>query len=260
MSALARRFRLDGKKAVVVGGGGLIGRPTTACLAEAGAAVVCVDVDHQKCDRSQTGVNKLDHVNVDISDVGKIQEIVGDVVKGAGGVDVWVNAAYPRTADWGKANSEFSVESWRRNIDLQLNATCFMAQAVAEIMQKAGNGGSIINLGSIYGVVGNDFELYKGLEMHPSPIYAAVKGGVVNFGRFLASRYGAYGIRVNTLCPGGVLDSQDATFLERYNARVPLGRMANPEEVATTALFLASEASSYITGAVLMVDGGWTAI
>jgi len=109
-------------------------------------------------------------------------------------------------------------------------------------------------------VVGPDFSVYKNTSMTSSIIYSAVKGGIVNLGRYLASYFGKYNIRVNTVCPGGVLDGQNEIFLKNYSNKTPLGRMASAEEVASTVLFLASDASSYITGATIMVDGGWTAI
>ena len=252
------RFLLSGKKAVVTGGGGLIGRSIVSLFAEAGASVVCADVSHAHCDQKHSQVQ---HLTVDLaSDLDGLGANIESIVKALGGVDIWINNAYPRTADWGKKNSEFSAESWRQNVDLQMNSYCFIAQYVAELMQKNKTGGSIVNVGSIYGVVANDFGLYEGLDMNPSPIYAAIKGGVINFSRFLASRYGGSSIRVNALCPGGVFDHQNPTFVERYSKRAPLKRMAKPEEIASSALFLASDAASYVTGTVLMVDGGWTAI
>ena len=120
--------------------------------------------------------------------------------------------------------------------------------------------GSIINLGSIYGIQGNDFTIYEKTDITSPAAYSAIKGGIINFTRYLASYFGRDGIRVNSVCPGGIFDSQNKIFVKNYEHKVPLKRMGKPEDVASTVLFLASDASSYITGATIMVDGGWTIV
>jgi NAD(P)-dependent dehydrogenase (short-subunit alcohol dehydrogenase family) len=145
------------------------------------------------------------------------------------------------------------------NVDLQLNSYCLLGEHAAQAMAQR-RGGSIINIASIYGMVGPDFHVYEGTEMTMPAAYSAVKGGVIAHTRFLASRYGASGVRVNAICPGGVAAGQPASFVNAYEMRTPLGRMAQAEEIGPPTVFLASNASSYITGAVLPVDGGWTAI
>jgi len=117
-----------------------------------------------------------------------------------------------------------------------------------------------VNFGSIYGTVGADFSIYKGTKMTMPFPYAVVKAGINNLGRYLASYFGGYGVRVNTVCPGGVFDKQAPVFVRNYSRKTLLKRMALPREIAPAVVFLASDASSYITGSVLMVDGGWTAI
>jgi NAD(P)-dependent dehydrogenase (short-subunit alcohol dehydrogenase family) len=119
---------------------------------------------------------------------------------------------------------------------------------------------SIINVSSIYGVVAPDFEIYSGTDMTSAAPYSAIKAGIINFSRYAASYYGKYGIRVNSICPGGVFDNQNKIFIENYSKRTPLGRLAKTAEIAAPILFLASDAASYITGATVMVDGGWTCI
>ena len=125
---------------------------------------------------------------------------------------------------------------------------------------KEQQSGSIINLGSIYGVLGSDFTIYDGTKMTMPMAYSAIKGGIVNLTRYLASYFGKHNVRVNNICPGGIFDSQEPIFVRNYEHRVPLKRMGRPEEIASAVLFLASDAASYITGATIMVDGGWTAI
>ena len=121
--------------------------------------------------------------------------------------------------------------------------------------------GSLVNVASIYGVVGNDFTVYENTGGMTSPAaYSAIKGGVINFTRYLASYYGKYNVRVNTVSPGGVFDYQNETFVKQFESRVPLRRMAKPQEIAPGVAFLLSDDASYISGHNLMIDGGWTAI
>ena len=148
-----------------------------------------------------------------------------------------------------------------------MNSCAWLAKLVAESMVRNKKSGSIIQLGSTYGVVGQDLTIYKGTEMTENMSYAAIKGGITNLTRLMASYYGQYNIRVNTLCPGGLeghvagkSKSQNPDFVREYSSRIPLNRLGLSKEIASTALFLASNASSYITGATIMVDGGWTAI
>jgi NAD(P)-dependent dehydrogenase (short-subunit alcohol dehydrogenase family) len=244
MSVL-KSFQLNGKKAVVTGGCGLIGRAIVKTLKAAGAKVIVADT------------NPKADVNLDMSDLDHLESAVSTLLSNHGPIDIWINSAYPRTADWGKPG--MSAASWRKNVDMQLSSYALTSQWAAEHMRK--KGGSIINLGSIYGVTGGDINIYKNTKVNPVPMaYTAVKGGLINTDRCLASMYGQYNVRVNTVCPGGVLDQQDPKFVANYSRKTPLGRMANPQEIAETVAFLASPAASYVTGTAVMVDGGWTTI
>jgi NAD(P)-dependent dehydrogenase (short-subunit alcohol dehydrogenase family) len=120
--------------------------------------------------------------------------------------------------------------------------------------------GSIVNLSSIYGTVGPDFTIYEGTNMTMPAAYSAIKGGIVNFSRYLASYYGPYGIRVNCVSPGGILDQQDELFVKQYEKKVPMRRMGLPEDIAPSISFLLSDETKYITGQNLIIDGGWTSI
>ena len=148
-----------------------------------------------------------------------------------------------------------------------MNSHAWLSRLVAEAMTERGTNGSIIQLGSTYGIVGQDLTVYEGTEMNENMTYAAIKGGITNLTRLMASYYGQYNIRINTLCPGGLeghvagkSNTQNQIFVEQYSKKTPLKRLGRAEEVASTALFLASDAASYITGATIMVDGGWTSI
>jgi NAD(P)-dependent dehydrogenase (short-subunit alcohol dehydrogenase family) len=263
MTDYIKRMRLDGKKAVVVGGLGLIGSATVDALCQAGAQVTIADLDAKKGEALAVRLKKQGYkarfIIFDTTDIAFMENNIEQVLKGSNGVDIWINAAYPRSKDWGSRIEDVTLESWRANVDMQLNAVAFACKYVAKHMTK--KGGSIINIASIYGLVGAQFDLYDNSAIKPvSMIYTAVKGGLISLTKTMASYWGKYNVRVNVVCPGGVYDSQDPKFVKRYNQRVPLGRMAKPEEIASAIAFLSSDASSYISGTALPVDGGWTAI
>lgn len=252
---------LKDKKIVVSGGAGLIGREVVAALGQGGARVIIADVNEALANQLAEQLNKenckVEYYAFDITDLPNLEKNINKLVSYLGGIDVWINSAFPRTADWGVKIEQISLDSWRKNIDMHLNAYALSAKFIAEHIKK---GDSIILFGSTYGVCGPSFSIYHKTEMTSSMIYAVIKGGIVNLGRYLASYFGEYNIGVNVVCPGGVFDNQDPIFVNNYSKRVPLVRMAKPEEIAPICYLLSSDASSYITGAIIMVDGGWSAI
>lgn len=254
MKNYLQKFSLQGKNVFVTGGSGLIGHEVTKALSDAGGKVVVLDIAKPK-----TKIKNAKFETFDVTNLAKINKNIDSLVNKYTRLDVWINAAYPRTQDWGSKVEDLSLESWQQNIDMHLNSYSWLSRKVCLVMKKQ-KGGSLINFGSIYGVVGNDFTVYEGTNLTSPMGYAAIKGGIVNLGRYLASYFGKYNIRVNTICPGGVFDNQNKQFVTNYSKKTPLKRMATPEEVASATLFLASDAASYITGTTLMVDGGWTAI
>ncbi|MBD3272640.1 MAG: SDR family oxidoreductase [Elusimicrobia bacterium] len=255
-------FKLDRKTAVVTGGAGLIGKEVVTALAVSGARVIIADIDKkggQAISRKLSNMGySCSYINFNITHIPKLKKAVSCFYRILSGIDIWVNTAYPRTHDWGAPVEKITESSWRKNIDMHLNAYALVSKYVAEMMKK--KGGSIINFGSIYGIVAPDFSVYNKTKISNSMIYSAIKGGITNVDRYLASYYGKYNIRVNTICPGGVFDNQDKRFVSNYKSKTPLKRMAKPQDIAPVTVFLASEAASYITGATIMVDGGWTAI
>jgi NAD(P)-dependent dehydrogenase (short-subunit alcohol dehydrogenase family) len=254
-------FDLSGKVAVVTGGAGLIGRQAVSALRAHGAKVYIAELDTERAQAviASPGFAGVECVPLDITNPDSIAAMTSDLWEREGGIDFLMNNAYPRTADWGALFEDIKPESWRQNVDMHMNGYFLCCQIVGEAMRKR-RSGSILNMGSIYGMVGPDFKLYKGTPLTNAAAYSAIKGGLINFTRYLASYYGPHGVRVNSLSPGGIEDGQSESFLRNYAARCPMERMGRPEELAGAIVFLASDAASYVTGHNLVVDGGWTAI
>ena len=243
---------LKEKIIVVTGGSGQLGTAMVNDLRVKGATAINFEIN-QSDDLIQ-GV-----IQCDVTSEVSVKRALDLILEKYGRIDGWVNNAYPRTADWGNKFEEISVESWQKNVDFQLNSVFICAQKVLEIMKNQ-KIGSMVNIASIYGILGPDFSVYKGTEMTMPAAYSAIKGGVVNFTRYLASYYAAYGVRVNCVSPGGIFNDQNNIFVKQYENKVPMGRLGKPKEVAGPVSFLLSDESSYITGHNLMVDGGWAVI
>lgn len=263
MSSYLKKFSLEGKVAFVTGGAGLLGTEVTCALADAGAKVVILDINKDQVEKVMGNLKdegkEADFKFFDTTDLNKLNEAIENLKSQYGRIDIWVNAAYPRTSDWSKKVEDITLESWQKNVDMHLNSYSWISRKVCLVMKEQG-GGNIINFGSIYGVVGNNFSVYEGTNMSSPMAYSAIKGGVINLGRYLASYFGEFNVRVNTICPGGIFDNQNRIFVKNYEKNTPLKRMGKPEDIAAAVLFLASDAAAYITGITLMVDGGWTAI
>lgn len=236
---------------LITGGKGFLGEYFTRSLKEAGATVVTTDV-HPDAE-----------IQLDVTNKESITSAFEQVIQTHGRVDVVVNNAaidpkFDSSADQNaKLFENYPEELIRKSVDVNLVGYTLVAQeAVRRMLPQAS--GNIINVSSIYGVVGPDQRIYP--EGTQKPVdYFITKGGVVMLTKFLATTYGSKGIRANTLTLGGVFKEHGKEFTDAYGARAPLGRMANPEEVSGPLVFLASNASSYMTGANLVVDGGWTA-
>ena len=266
------KFRMNRKITFVLGGLGLVGKEVSAAIASAGATTVVLDVNDSKGQAFENELRGKSYEAAfryfDCSDMKQLDNRFSKLTEEFGCPDVFINCSYPRTVDWNKSSfRSITLGSFQKNVEIHMNSCVWLTRLVAEAIVKDEKSGSIIQLGSIYGVVGQDLTVYEGTDMQENMTYAAIKGGIINFTRQMASYYGQYNIRVNTLCPGGLeghvageSDIQNPVFVQQYSNKVPLKRLGKAEEVAVTALFLASDASSYITGATIMVDGGWTAI
>lgn len=243
---------LKDKIIIVTGGSGLIGKELVADIKRKGGISINADIGVETNLKNRT-------IQMDITNDQSIQTCTDLIVEEFGRIDGLVNSAYARTKDWGTKFEDIDPESWRTNINMQLNSYFICCQKVLKIMalQKYG---AIVNIASIYGVVGNDFTLYEEYGGTSPAAYSAIKGGLINFTRYLASYYGRKGIRVNCVSPGGIFDNQHPSFVSRYEAKVPMGRLGNPDDIAPAVSFLISDEAKYITGQNLIVDGGWTCI
>ncbi len=242
----------NSKIVIVTGGSGLLGKEIVAHLSTKGHVAINADI------------NVLDNfskneINCDICDIHSINRMLDLVLNKFGKIDGFVNNAYPRTNDWGEQFENILSESWKLNIDMQLNSTFVTSKTILEIMKKQGYG-SLVNIASIYGVIGPNFNIYKDTQMTMPAAYSAIKGGIINFSRYLASYYGPNNIRVNCVSPGGIFDNQNINFVNNYINNVPLRRMATPQDISPGVTFLISDDSKYITGQNIIIDGGWTAI
>ena len=244
--------RLQDKIIIVTGGNGLLGKVMVSRIKTEGAFCVNMDINHATNE-------DLSQVNCDITNQDSIDQAIKLVVDTYNRIDGLVNNAYPRTKDWGNKFEDIAFDSWKDNVDMQMNSSFYMCQKVLEQM-KTQKSGSIINITSIYGVVGNDFTVYEGTGGTSPAAYSAIKGGLINFTRYLASYFGKYNIRANCVSPGGIFDHQNDIFVKNYEKKVPMQRMGTPEDIAPSVAFLLSDDSKYITGQNIIIDGGWTAI
>jgi len=265
-------FDLKGKVAVVTGACGILGRHFCSGLAAYGARVAVVDLDQAACDAMAEGLRQRyggEAVGVacDISHSENVTAMVGQVTERFGGIDVLHNNAAGKSSSLDRFFApveEYDEEIWREVMAVNLDGAFNVAKVAGAQMRRQGRGGSIIQTASIYGVVGPDQRIYEGSRymdrpINTPPVYSASKAAIVGLTRHLATYWAPYGIRVNTLTPGGVESGQNDIFRQHYSARVPLGRMAQPREMVGALVWLASDASSYVTGTNVVVDGGLTA-
>jgi len=272
---IQEKFDLKGRVAVVTGGVGLIGSEFCRTLAEAGAAVGIVDLNGDAAKKVADGLNAAGYrtigVPTDITKPESVKTMVDSVVSAFGRLDVVVNSAAldpkfdPNAAAKGIAPGAFEdypLTQWNAAVSVNLTGMFLVTQACVKQMVAQGKKGSIINICSTYGLNGPDQRIYikDGKRVAYKPVYYSVtKAGVTGFTKYLAAYYAGTEIRVNTLTPGGVYNNHEEYFATNYSAKTILGRMANKDDMNGALLFLASDASAYMTGGNVVVDGGWTA-
>lgn len=265
MKKIDDMFGLSGKVVMLTGAAGFLGTEFADVLSEAGANMILADVREKECDdlaenlSERYGTDSIG-VHADITNQTSVEEMVSKAVSKYSRIDALINNAVyePRTKEMHAPFEEFSLENWNKVLAVNLTGVFLCAQAVGRQMMRQGYG-TITNISSIYGIVGADQRIYGISGLNSSPAYAASKGGVINLTRFLAAYWEGKNIRVNSLTLGGILNNQDKEFVKNYSYRTVLGRMANKCDYRGAILFLVSDASAYMTGANLIVDGGWTA-
>jgi 2-deoxy-D-gluconate 3-dehydrogenase len=268
-------FDLNGRVALVTGGPGLLGKEFCKVLAEAGAVIVVADINFQAAEHVAGSLQAQNcraiAVHVDVTNLESVKAMVETALGAFGRLDILVNSAAldpkfdPDAIARGIPAGSFEdypLKQWKQALDVNLTGMFLCCQAAVKPMLAQGKKGSIINICSTYGLVAPDQRLYQreGKQVAYKPVYYSVtKAGVLGLTRYLAAYYAGTEIRVNALTPGGVFNQHDEVFLKSYSARTVMGRMAEKHEMNGALLYLASDASSYMTGNNVVVDGGWTA-
>jgi NAD(P)-dependent dehydrogenase (short-subunit alcohol dehydrogenase family) len=271
LNGYMKLFSLEGKVAIVTGACGLLGKSHCEALAEAGAKVIVADMDiaaSQKFAR-QLGDSHMG-VGVDVANDLSVMEAKEAIIERYGKIDILVNNAAindmfetPSVALELSKFENYPLNLWKRSLDVNVTGVFLCSQVFGSVMAEV-KSGSIINIASTYAITAPDQKLYQDesqvQKFYKSASYPTTKGAVLSFTKFLASYWGNKGIRVNALSPGGVENGQDDFFIKNYSSRTLLGRMADKTDYKGAIIFLASEASSYMTGANLVMDGGWTIV
>jgi len=266
------QFSLEGKKAIVTGGAGILGQHFCAGLAESGASIAIVDIEEGRAvelanDLASTYGVECVGIGGDVSEKNSVDSIIERSLSVFGRIDILHNNAASKSKDldaFFEATEDYSSEQWKEIMNVNVDGMFEMAKAVGKQMIQQGRGGTIVQTSSIYGMLGPDGRIYEGSTyngrtINTPAVYAASKAAVLGLTRYLATQWACHGIRVNSLTPGGVESGQNETFVANYSSRTPLQRMAKPEEMVGALLYLCSPASSYVTGHNLIVDGGWSA-
>ena len=265
-------YNFENKIAVVTGAAGIIGVELCGALCELGAKVACLDVNSHSLNQlvkrlnEQYGKKKAISLDCDVSKPECVREAVDEIINQYSNIDILFNNAATKTdeiSSFFDSFSEYSLEVWKQVMAVNLDGMFLMAQGVGKYMQNARQG-SIVQTASIYSMMGPDQRVYDGSsylgeDINTPAVYTTSKAGVIGLTKHLATLWGKFNIRVNAICPGGVYSGQNDTFVSNYTNRIPLGRMATPFDIIAPMLFLASDASCYVTGQVLFADGGLSA-
>lgn len=265
MKSIKKLIDLQGRVALVTGGAGHIGSAICDALAEAGADIVVIDCNKELCEAKtrqiidEFKVEALSLV-IDLTDEQELRKIPDRVLKQFHSIDILVNcAALVGTSSlkgWGVGFNEQNAETWRLALEVNLTAPFILTQVCSKALVQSYHG-SVINIGSIYGLLGPDMKIYDGTSMGNPAAYAASKGGLLQLSRWLSTVL-APDIRVNSITLGGVYRGQQEAFCSKYINKTPLKRMAVEEDIKGAAVYLASDMSSFVTGHNLVVDGGWS--
>lgn len=245
-------FSLKGKVAVVTGGLGQLGSAFVSDLEAAGARVFAADLPGAKPFHKG---RRRPHVPIDVTNEASVAAAAASVRRTAGRLDIWLNNAGIGVFTPYESRTE---EEFDKVLDINVKGVFLCTRAASRVMHPS-RGGAVINVASVYGLVSPDPRIYGDSGRNSSEVYGASKSAVVSMTRYFAVHLAAKGIRVNAITPGGIFNHQAPFFVKGYEARTPLGRMARESDISGAAVFLASDAASYMTGHNLVMDGGWTA-
>ncbi len=259
-----QKFSLKNKNIILVGGLGTLGVEISKALSDMGANIIIAD----KINKEIKKKIQYNYINLDCFKISQSEKIIKKCTGKFFNANVLVNCSYPKTKDWYKNNfQDLKLKSYEKNISGHLNSHVWLSRVFAEELKKRKKSGIILNFSSIYGFLGQDLTIYKKTNMKENMTYSVIKGAIINFTRQMASYYARYNILTNCICPGGVYGpvqglkkKQDKVFLNNYESKVPINRLAYASEIASTTAFMCSDASSYINGATIVVDGGWSII
>ncbi len=266
-----KRFSLTGKTAIITGALGFLGQYLCRGFAEAGANVVAVDLDNDKCEKFALALGKNYKIKslgiaCNVCDPVSVRLMKEQSCKKFTSIDILINNAAYKSKDPARLHAPFekySLQEWKGMMDVNVNGVFLCSQAIGSVMAEQECGGSIIQMSSIYGIMGTDHRIYEGSNRsgnrtnNPAS-YSASKGAILSLTKYLATYWSRKGVRVNALSPGGIENAQNTEFINEYSKRVPIGRMAKPTELVGALIFLASDESSYVTGQNIVVDGGLT--
>jgi NAD(P)-dependent dehydrogenase (short-subunit alcohol dehydrogenase family) len=253
-----KRMRLLGKVALVTGATGQLGRQFCHALAREGATVWVSDLDIDKCKAVVSDLTENSPhypLILDVADPESVQNAFSEIKKVSGTLDIIINNAGIAVFT---PFEERTLDEFMNVLRVNAGGTFLGIQAGAKLMRERKTKGSIINIGSIYGMVSGDPRVYTDCSRKTAECYGASKAAIIHMTKYFAVHLAEFGIRVNCISPGGVFNYQGEDFVKNYSYRTPMGRMANETEIAGTAVFLASDEASYITGQNIAVDGGWT--
>ncbi len=264
-----KKFSLKNKKVFIFGGMGLIGKEVAQAMKQFGSNIVLLDLKFKKKEfKKKFKTKSIIFEEFDCSDLENISLNLNKIIKKNGCPSIVINCSYPKTESWKDSSfSKINYQNYKDNLEVHLSSYVWISKFFADKMVNKKIKGSIVMLSSIFGKFGQDLNTYKNTKLSENMTYSIIKGGINTFTKQMGSFYGSYKIRVNSVSPGGVKGhvagiskKQDKLFIKNYINKVPLGRMCKPEDVATTIIFLSSDASNYITGANIFVDGGLKSI
>lgn len=257
-------FSIDGKRILITGAGGHLGSALASALAVGGATVLLADRDEEALAKVMKGLgSSAGHQSfvVDLEDGADRERFVSEIAAYAPVVDGLVhNAAFVGTSaldGWAVPFEEQSLETWRRALEVNVTAPFHLTQALLPLLKKA-QAPSVVTIGSVHGVVGPDWGLYEGLPMASPAAYAASKGALIHLTTWFATTLAPH-VRCNSVSPGGLERSQPSQFVTRYQERTPMGRMGSENDIVGAIVYLLSDASAYVTGQNIVVDGGYSA-